>query len=67
MIFLRIIIPLYYFVEHDLFRKPVPTFRDHALADQSGFGRYPPLARCLPLMTSPSSLVNGTNDSGRPL
>src|SRR5437763_3788248 len=25
-----------YLVEHDLFRKPVPTFRDHALRAQSG-------------------------------
>jgi hypothetical protein len=23
------------FMEHDLFRKPVPTFRDHALTDGS--------------------------------
>jgi queuine tRNA-ribosyltransferase len=29
--FLRIVIPLYLLVEHDLFRKPVSTFRDHAL------------------------------------
>jgi hypothetical protein len=32
MTFLRIVIPLYLFVEHDLFGKPVPTFPDHALS-----------------------------------
>src|ERR1700674_3666079 len=31
MTFLRIVIPLL-LLEHDLFRKPEPTFRDHALA-----------------------------------
>jgi len=31
MTFLRIVITLYLFLEHDLFRKPVSTFRDHAL------------------------------------
>src|SRR5258708_12395048 len=31
MISLRIIIQLYPLFEHDLFRKPVPTFLDHAL------------------------------------
>ena len=31
MTFLRIVIPLYLFFEHDLFGKPVPTFPDHAL------------------------------------
>jgi hypothetical protein len=25
--------PLTFLFEHDLFRKPVPTFRDHALAE----------------------------------
>src|SRR5437764_8827479 len=30
MIPVRIAIPLYCLVEHDLLRKPVPTFRDHA-------------------------------------
>src|SRR5882672_11598260 len=30
MTFLRIVIPLYLFFEHDLFGKPVPTFPDHA-------------------------------------
>jgi hypothetical protein len=36
MTFLRIGIPLYFIIllEHDLFRKPVPTFRDHALKTQ---------------------------------
>jgi hypothetical protein len=40
--FLRIVIPLYLFVEHDLFVKPVPTFPDHALAGAQcvqGMGR----------------------------
>jgi hypothetical protein len=32
MIFPRIAIPLYVFVVHDLFRKPVPAFRDHTLS-----------------------------------
>src|SRR5262249_26079838 len=31
MTFLRIVIRSNLFVEHDLFRKPVSTFRDHAL------------------------------------
>src|ERR1700674_2177110 len=31
MTFLRIVIPLYLFFQHDLFGKPVPTFPDHAL------------------------------------
>jgi hypothetical protein len=31
MTVLRIVIPLHYSLEHDLFRKPVPTFRDHTL------------------------------------
>src|SRR6516165_9928041 len=31
MTFPRIVIPLYLLPEHDLFRKPVTTFRDHAL------------------------------------
>src|SRR5712691_11028128 len=31
MTFLRIVIPSNLLLEHDLFRKPVPTFRDHAL------------------------------------
>jgi hypothetical protein len=31
MIFLRVIPPALCLFEHDLFRKPVPTFRDHAL------------------------------------
>jgi hypothetical protein len=31
MTFLRIVIPLYFLFEHDLFGKPVPTFPDHAL------------------------------------
>jgi hypothetical protein len=30
MTFLRIVILLYLFVEHDLFGKPAPTFPDHA-------------------------------------
>src|SRR4051794_14519182 len=29
----------YYMTEHDLFRKPVPTFRDHALAAEGRFQR----------------------------
>jgi hypothetical protein len=33
MTFLRIVIPLYFLFEHDLFGKPVPTFPDHALFD----------------------------------
>src|SRR5438105_3870545 len=33
MTFLRIVILPTSFVEHDLFRKPVSTFRDHALID----------------------------------
>src|SRR6266700_743942 len=31
MTFLRIVISLYLFVEHNLFGKPVPIFPDHAL------------------------------------
>jgi hypothetical protein len=31
MTFLRIVIPLYLLIEHDLFGKPVTTFPDHAL------------------------------------
>jgi hypothetical protein len=31
MIFSRVIIPLQLFIVRDLFRKPVSTFRDHAL------------------------------------
>src|SRR6266702_2402649 len=31
MTFLRIVIPLHLFFEHNLFGKPVPTFPDHAL------------------------------------
>jgi hypothetical protein len=34
MTFLRIVIPFYLLVEHDLFGKPVSTFPDHALVRQ---------------------------------
>jgi len=32
MTFLRTVIPVQLIFAHDLFRKPVPTFRDHALS-----------------------------------
>jgi hypothetical protein len=32
MTYLRIVIPLHLFIEHDLFGKPVSTFPDHALS-----------------------------------
>src|SRR5258708_20879995 len=41
MTFLRIVIPSVFLFEHDLFRKPVSTFRDHALAHALGVAREP--------------------------
>jgi hypothetical protein len=40
MTFLRIVIALYLLLEHDLFRKPVPTFRDHAIAQPHARSQY---------------------------
>src|SRR5215207_7041770 len=50
---LRVVIPLYLLFEHDLFRKPVATFRDHALGRRTMFGfgtEYQGLAFWLPLI-----------------
>jgi hypothetical protein len=35
MTFLRIVIPLHFLFEHDLFGKPVPAFPDHAPAPEA--------------------------------
>ena len=47
MTFLRIVIPLYLFVEHDLSGKPLHTFPDHALVINCGYSGHMSAARKL--------------------
>ena len=48
MTFIRIVIRSNFLVEHDLFRKPASTFRDHALASSAGNARADGLTEVKP-------------------